>query len=162
MKNHVYPATLSSLGQQMAIRASSIVVGGSFALLLLSASAEAGHVQSWLDSRGGCSPGPLQLMGFNAPRGLREFLGKQAQDWTDEDVDEFQRVYSACAKRYPVTATNVLNATAMVLRKPQNIQILSLDKSVPETAKLPYGRVVKAFDISARPMLTAKNYRAKW
>jgi hypothetical protein len=52
--------------------------------------------------------------------------------------------------------------TIMVLRKPQNIQILSLDKSAPETAKLPYGRVVKAFDIGARPMLTAKNYRAKW
>jgi hypothetical protein len=38
----------------------------------------------------------------------------------------------------------------MVRRKPQNVQIPSLDKSVPETAKLPYGREVKAFDIGAR------------
>jgi hypothetical protein len=52
--------------------------------------------------------------------------------------------------------------TIMVRRKPQNIQILSLDKSVPETAKLPYGRVVKAFDIGARSMLTTKTRRAKW
>jgi hypothetical protein len=96
----------------MAIRASSTVVGMSFALFLLSGPAAAGHVQSWLDSRGGCSPGPLQLMDFHPPRGLREFLGKQAQAWTDEDVEEFQRVYSACVKQHAVFATGVVNPTA--------------------------------------------------
>jgi hypothetical protein len=52
--------------------------------------------------------------------------------------------------------------TVMINRNPQNIQIVSLDASVPESAKLPYGRVVKAFDIGARSMLTAKNRRSKW
>jgi hypothetical protein len=52
--------------------------------------------------------------------------------------------------------------TVMINRNPQNIQIVSLDTSVPESAKLPYGRVVKAFDIGARSMLTAKNRRSKW
>jgi hypothetical protein len=96
----------------MSVRGSSKIIGGAFVLLTLSGPVEAGHVQSWLDSRGGCSPGPLQLMGFHGLRGIPEFLGKRAQDWTDEDVDDFQRVYSACARQYPVTATSVLNPTS--------------------------------------------------
>ncbi|MGM4905903.1 hypothetical protein AB8B21_07520 [Tardiphaga sp. 866_E4_N2_1] len=50
----------------------------------------------------------------------------------------------------------------MVNRSPQNIHLVSLDDSVPETAHLPYGKVVRAFDRGARSMLTAKNDRADW
>jgi hypothetical protein len=42
-----------------------------------------------------------------------------------------------------------------------------LDDAIPETAKLPYGRVVKAFDIGAndigtKSMLTAANRKKDW
>jgi hypothetical protein len=50
----------------------------------------------------------------------------------------------------------------MINRKPQNIQLVAIDDSVPETARLPYGRVVRAFDKGTRSMLTAKNSRVKW
>ncbi|WP_441279804.1 hypothetical protein AB7535_35760 [Bradyrhizobium sp. 956_D2_N1_4] len=46
----------------------------------------------------------------NPLRGRAQFLEKKAEDWTDGDIDEFRRVYSACTKRYP--AVNVsLNAS---------------------------------------------------
>jgi hypothetical protein len=49
--------------------------------------------------------------------------------------------------------------TIMIGRKPHNIHLLSLDDGVPETARLPYGHVVEAFDIGARSMLKAKNWK---
>jgi hypothetical protein len=52
--------------------------------------------------------------------------------------------------------------TIIVNRKPHNIHLLSLDDAIPETAKLPYGRVVKAFDIAAKSMLTAANRKKDW
>jgi hypothetical protein len=52
--------------------------------------------------------------------------------------------------------------TIMIRRKPNTIQLLSLDSGVPETMRLPYGRVVKAFDNGAKSMLTAKNWKARW
>jgi hypothetical protein len=50
----------------------------------------------------------------------------------------------------------------MVYRKPHNIHLLSLDDSVPDTARLPYERVVKAFDIGAKSMLSARNWKKDW
>jgi hypothetical protein len=52
--------------------------------------------------------------------------------------------------------------TVMVNRNPHNMHLLSLDDSVPDTARLPYGRVVKAFDIGAKSMLTAANRKKDW
>jgi hypothetical protein len=52
--------------------------------------------------------------------------------------------------------------TIMVNRQPHNIHLLSLDHGVPETGRLPYARVVKAFDIGAKSMLTAKNWKKDW
>jgi hypothetical protein len=52
--------------------------------------------------------------------------------------------------------------TVMVNRNPHNMLLLSLDDSVPDTARLPYGRVVKAFDIGAKSMLTAANRKKDW
>lgn len=80
------------------------------AFLSLSDVSYAGHVQSWLDSRGGCSPGPL--MGMNhVRRGDREFLGKKALEWTDADIEEFRQLYSACTRRYPAINIMKLNPT---------------------------------------------------
>jgi hypothetical protein len=52
--------------------------------------------------------------------------------------------------------------TIIINRKPQNIHLLSLDDSVPVTMRLPYARVVKAFDIGAKSMITPANDRRKW
>jgi hypothetical protein len=52
--------------------------------------------------------------------------------------------------------------TIIINRNPHNIHLLSLDDSVPETARLPYGRVVKAFDFGAKSMLTAPNKKKDW
>jgi hypothetical protein len=49
--------------------------------------------------------------------------------------------------------------TIMINRKPQNIHLLSLDEGIPETARLPYGRVVRAFDVGAKSILTARNWK---
>ncbi|MET4316266.1 hypothetical protein [Bradyrhizobium sp. RT5a] len=49
--------------------------------------------------------------------------------------------------------------TIIVNRNPHNIHLLSLDDTVPETVKLPYGHIVKAFDIGAKSMLTAANQK---
>ena len=50
----------------------------------------------------------------------------------------------------------------MIARKPNTIQMLSLDSGVPESMKLPYGKTVMAFHEGAKSMLTAKNWKAKW
>ncbi|TYL95954.1 hypothetical protein FXB40_13665 [Bradyrhizobium rifense] len=52
--------------------------------------------------------------------------------------------------------------TIIVNRNPHNIHLLSLDDTVPETVKLPYGHIVKAFDIGAKSMLTAANQKKDW
>jgi hypothetical protein len=52
--------------------------------------------------------------------------------------------------------------TIMIHRKENNIHMLSLDETVPETVRVPYGPVVKAFNRGARPLLTAKNDKKKW
>jgi hypothetical protein len=50
----------------------------------------------------------------------------------------------------------------IIQRQPQDIALISLDEAVPDAARLPYGKIVKAFDIGARSMLTARNKRGKW
>ncbi|WP_051448388.1 hypothetical protein [Bradyrhizobium sp. WSM1417] len=70
-------------------------------LSLLVSSANAGHVQTWLESKGGCQPGSLMLLGGYIRPGDRGFLGKAAEAWTDEDVEEYRSVVLACARRYP-------------------------------------------------------------
>lgn len=52
--------------------------------------------------------------------------------------------------------------TIMIARNPNTIQMLSLDSNVPESVRLPYGKVVMAFHDRAKSMLTAKNRKAKW
>ncbi|TFV44501.1 hypothetical protein [Bradyrhizobium niftali] len=81
------------------------------ALLASANIADAGYVQSWLDSKGGCQPGPLQLMGDYVRPGDRAFLGRPAQDWTDEDVEEYRTVYAACVRRFASFATGMVNPT---------------------------------------------------
>lgn len=52
--------------------------------------------------------------------------------------------------------------TLIINRNPQNIPLVSLDVSVPTSARLPYHHVVKGFAIGNRSMLTAANRRAGW
>ncbi|WPO43177.1 hypothetical protein [Tardiphaga sp. 42S5] len=52
--------------------------------------------------------------------------------------------------------------TIIINRKPQNIQLLSLDDAVPESALLPYASVVKAFGTGSKSMLTAANRKRDW
>ncbi|WP_315769008.1 hypothetical protein [Bradyrhizobium sp. SZCCHNR2012] len=93
----------------MLFRSSLTLVCLALALIFRIDSAGAGYVQSWLDTRGGCSPGPLMLM--RSPLRGRPFLGKAGPDWTDADVDEFRQVYAACTRRNPVVNLMKLDAT---------------------------------------------------
>jgi hypothetical protein len=52
--------------------------------------------------------------------------------------------------------------TIMIARNPNTIQMLSLDSKIPESMRLPYGKVVMEFHDRAKPMLTAKSRKAKW
>lgn len=54
---------------------------------------EAGYVQSWVDSRGGCERAWSELA--RAPV-TREFLGRASTEWTDEMVNEYSQVVDRC------------------------------------------------------------------
>lgn len=61
----------------------------------------AGYIRDLVMSKGGCHPGTMMMMGGSGLRGTLRFLGKQASEWTDEDLAEFRAIYTACARRYP-------------------------------------------------------------
>ncbi|AWO92694.2 MULTISPECIES: hypothetical protein [Bradyrhizobium] len=88
-----------------------ILSGAALGVLFVAGVADAGYVQSWLDSKGGCQPGPLQLMEGYVRPGDRAFLGRPADAWTDEDLDEFVSVYSACVRRNAIFALGTANPT---------------------------------------------------
>jgi hypothetical protein len=52
--------------------------------------------------------------------------------------------------------------TIMIARNPNTIHMLSLDSNIPESMRLPYGKVVMEFHDRAKSMLTAKSQKAKW
>lgn len=85
----------------MLSRKKQFLWGTMLSLFFNSSSANAGHVQMWLESKGGCQPGNLMLLGGYIRLGDRSFLGKAAEAWTDEDVEEYRSVVLACARRYP-------------------------------------------------------------
>ena len=91
----------------------NLMISSSAAMALLASAniADAGYVQSWLDSKGGCQPGSLQLLGDYVRPGDRTFLRRPAQDCTDEDVEEYLTVYAACVRRFASFATGMVNPT---------------------------------------------------
>ena len=78
-----------------------------FFACLATSSASAGYVQDFVDAHGGggCNGdnwgGTLMLLEQDRPASDGTFLEKHAGEWTDQDLEDYRHVYTACLRLHP-------------------------------------------------------------
>lgn len=83
---------------------------------LLTSGADAGQIRNYIEMKGGCRNGGSAAVAVEImqntyfPRG-GTFLGKTALEWTDEDIEDFKKIYAECLRLRPIDVLGSLSAT---------------------------------------------------
>ena len=92
---------------------------------LASTGASAGYVQNFVDVHGGCAKdaGVLGLLlGESVPTPGNRVLQKDAGAWTDDDIEDYRRVLTACLRLHPGEVMSVFRAGEPIVAPPGAIE----------------------------------------